>query len=116
MMTAVLKRVGTVAAPADARNRPLAQNPRRTQAAKITATASIIPQRKSSAPGATLIAESPSNPSKLTAEQTIEVVRIAFMACRLTSRAQARGTNQRQPRSGTGPAIPRCLERFIRHT
>ncbi len=35
-------------------------------------------------------------------------------SCRLTSRAQARGTNQRQPRSGTGPAIPRCLQRFVR--
>src|SRR5208283_55302 len=37
-----------------------------------------------------------------------------LMACSsgLTSRAQARGTNQREPRSGTGPAIPRCLQRF----
>src|ERR1017187_778379 len=46
--------------------------------------------------------------------------------CRLTSRAQARGTNQREPRkgawphgairsrSGTGTAIPRCLQRFVR--
>ena len=34
----------------------------------------------------------------------------------LTSRAQARGTNQREPRSGTGPAIPRCLQRFVRPT
>ena len=33
----------------------------------------------------------------------------------LTSRAQARGTNQREPRSGTGDAIPRCLQRFVRH-
>ena len=32
----------------------------------------------------------------------------------LTSRAQARGTNQREPRSGTGRAIPRCLQRFVR--
>jgi len=32
----------------------------------------------------------------------------------LTSRAQARGTNQRKPRSGTGTAIPRCLQRFVR--
>src|ERR1035441_9089716 len=42
----------------------------------------------------------------------------------LTSRAQARGTNQREPRSGTGlscialatreAAIPRCLQRFVR--
>ena len=32
----------------------------------------------------------------------------------LTSRAQARGTNQREPRSGTGTAIPRCLQRFVR--
>ena len=32
----------------------------------------------------------------------------------LTSRAQARGTNQREPRSGTGSAIPRCLQRFVR--
>lgn len=84
-MTAVLKRVATVAAPGDARNRPLAQNARRNQAAKVTTTASIIPQRKTSAPGATLIAESPSKPSKLAAEQAIEVVRIAFMACRLTT-------------------------------
>ena len=84
VMTAVLRRADTAAAPADARNRPRAQNPRRTQTAKISTTASIIPQRKPSAPGATLIAENPSNPSKLTAEQTIEVVRIAFMACRLT--------------------------------
>ena len=83
-MTVVLKRVDTAAAPADARKRPRAQNPRRIQAAKINATASIILHRKPSAPGATLIAESPSSPSKLTAEQTIEVVRIAFMACRLT--------------------------------
>src|ERR1039458_10413378 len=30
----------------------------------------------------------------------------------LTSRAQARGTNQREPRSGTGDPIPRCLQRF----
>jgi hypothetical protein len=90
MMTAVLKRVGTAAAPADARKRPRAQNPRRTQAAKISATASIIPQRKPSAPGATLIAESPSSPSKLTAEQTIEVVRIAFTACCLTIRLSDR--------------------------
>jgi hypothetical protein len=39
-----------------------------------------------------------------------------FMAWRrgLTSRAQARGTNQREPRSGTGDAIPRCLQRFVR--
>jgi hypothetical protein len=27
----------------------------------------------------------------------------------LTSTAQARGTNQREPRSGTGTVIPRCL-------
>ena len=32
----------------------------------------------------------------------------------LTSRAQARGTKNREPRSGTGPAIPRCLQRFVR--
>ena len=32
----------------------------------------------------------------------------------LTSRAQARGTKQREPRSGTGTAIPRCLQRFVR--
>src|ERR1019366_5101681 len=31
----------------------------------------------------------------------------------LTSRAQARGTNQREPRSGTESAIPRCLQRFV---
>src|SRR5205814_7004992 len=30
----------------------------------------------------------------------------------LTTRAQARGTNQREPRSGTETAIPRCLQRF----
>ncbi len=38
------------------------------------------------------------------------------MVCsrRLTIRAQARGTNQREPRSGTGCAIPRCLQRFVR--
>src|SRR6266480_655102 len=34
-------------------------------------------------------------------------------ACRLTSRAQARGTNQREPRSGTESAIPRCLQRIV---
>src|SRR6266571_4010425 len=34
---------------------------------------------------------------------------------RLTTRAQARGTNQREPRSGTEAAIPRCLQRFVRH-
>ena len=33
---------------------------------------------------------------------------------KLTSRAQARGTNQREPRSGTEGAIPRCLQRFVR--
>jgi hypothetical protein len=32
----------------------------------------------------------------------------------LTAKAQARGTNQREPRSGTGPAIPRCLQRIVR--
>jgi integrase len=32
----------------------------------------------------------------------------------LTSRAQARGTNQREPRSGTESANPRCLQRFVR--
>ena len=32
----------------------------------------------------------------------------------LTSRAQARGTNWYEPRSGTGTAIPRCLQRFVR--
>src|ERR1022692_4847844 len=32
----------------------------------------------------------------------------------LTSRAQARGANQHEPRSGTGTAIPRCLQRFVR--
>src|SRR5208282_5358595 len=31
---------------------------------------------------------------------------------RPTSRAQARGTKNREPRSGTGTAIPRCLQRF----
>src|SRR5208282_529265 len=31
---------------------------------------------------------------------------------RLTSRAQARGTKGREPRSGTESAIPRCLQRF----
>jgi hypothetical protein len=34
--------------------------------------------------------------------------------CCLTSRAQARGANQREPRSGTEGAIPRCLQRFVR--
>jgi hypothetical protein len=33
---------------------------------------------------------------------------------RLTSRAQARGTKRHEPRSGTGTAIPRCLQRFVR--
>ncbi len=43
---------------------------------------------------------------------------------RRTSRVQASGANQREPRSGTGPsatasataegAIPRCLQRFVR--
>jgi hypothetical protein len=32
----------------------------------------------------------------------------------LTSRAQARGTRMREPRSGTESAIPRCLQRFVR--
>jgi hypothetical protein len=36
---------------------------------------------------------------------------LAHVACHLTSRAQARGTKGREPRSGTGPAIPRCLQR-----
>ena len=35
VITAVLRRADTAAAPADARNRPRAQNPRRTQTAKI---------------------------------------------------------------------------------
>ena len=45
------------------------------------------------------------------------------MRVRLTSRAQARGTKMREPRSGTGlsrqsvasaeAAIPRCLQRFV---
>ena len=33
----------------------------------------------------------------------------------LTSRTQARGTNQREPRSGTESAIPRC-QQFVRPT
>src|SRR6266496_2975708 len=33
---------------------------------------------------------------------------------RLTTRAQARGTNQRKPRSGTKASNPRCLQRFVR--
>src|ERR1017187_5552610 len=33
---------------------------------------------------------------------------------RLTSRAQARGTDDVLRESGTGPAIPRCLQRFVR--
>src|SRR5205085_2442010 len=32
----------------------------------------------------------------------------------LTNQAQARGTNQREPRSGTEGATPRCLQRFVR--
>src|ERR1035441_9202453 len=32
----------------------------------------------------------------------------------LTSRTQARGTKGREPRSGTGTAITRCLQRFVR--
>jgi hypothetical protein len=45
---------------------------------------------------------------------TANVLKNVFMPCsRLTSRAQARGTNQREPRSGTGTAIPRCLQRFV---
>jgi hypothetical protein len=32
----------------------------------------------------------------------------------VTSRAQARGAKGREPRSGTGCAIPRCLQRFVR--
>ena len=35
---------------------------------------------------------------------------------RLTFRAQARGTKTREPRSGTGDAITRCLQRFVRRT
>ena len=34
---------------------------------------------------------------------------------RLTFRAQARGTKTREPRSGTEAAIPRCLQRLVRH-
>ena len=33
----------------------------------------------------------------------------------MSSRVQARGTNQREPRSGTEAAIPRCLQLFVRH-
>ena len=102
-MIAVLKRVGTGAAPADARIRLRAQNPRRTQAAKISATASIIPQRKPSAPGATL-----------TAEQTIEVVRIASMACRLTSKLTGREQPPATlPLEQTEPAAPGPVQRMV---
>src|ERR1035437_1113940 len=34
--------------------------------------------------------------------------------CILTSRAQARGADDVLRDSGTGPAIPRCLQRFVR--
>ena len=34
--------------------------------------------------------------------------------CRLTSRAQARGADDVLRDSGTGRAIPRCLQRFVR--
>ena len=33
----------------------------------------------------------------------------------LTSRAQARGADDVLRDSGTGTAIPRCLQRFVRH-
>src|SRR2546426_8248262 len=39
---------------------------------------------------------------------------MSVAAVRLTSRAQARGTKRREPRSGTEDAIPRCLQRFVR--
>jgi hypothetical protein len=62
----------------------LAQRANAAQPAKKTPRASIIPQCRPSAPGATVMAESPSNPSKLTPAQAIEVVRTVFMVFRLT--------------------------------
>jgi len=40
--------------------------------------------------------------------------RLAYDPSFRMSRAQARGSNQREPRSGPGTAIPRCQERFGR--
>jgi len=42
------------------------------------------------------------------------VVGVSIFGCGLTSKAQARGTCQREPRSGTESAIPRCLQRIVR--
>ena len=39
---------------------------------------------------------------------------LKLMLSGLTSRAQARGVDDVLRDSGTGPAIPRCLQRFVR--
>jgi hypothetical protein len=68
-----------------------------------------------------LVVQQPARKRLLTAIRSAMVFFIvSFLTPRLaygfglTSRAQARGTNQREPRSGTGDAIPRCLQRFVR--
>ena len=43
------------------------------------------------------------------------VCKLSWRSSGLTIKAQARGINQHEPRSGPGPAIPRCLQRIVRH-
>jgi len=42
-----------------------------------------------------------------------DVVLVISVSCGLTSRAQARGADDVLRDSGTGTAIPRCLQRFV---
>src|ERR1039458_10175576 len=55
-------------------------------------------------------------PSETTqSASNVSVTGNPFMArCCLTSRAQARGADDSLRDSGTGDAIPRCLQRFVR--
>lgn len=50
---------------------------------------SIMDTRKPSVAGATVATESPSKPSKLTAEQATDVLKTAFIACWLTLNSAA---------------------------
>jgi hypothetical protein len=62
----------------------LAQRATALQPSKKTPVARIIPLCHPSPPGATLIAERPSSPSKLTPAQAMDVVRTVFTLFRLT--------------------------------
>ncbi len=70
--------------PPDNRTCLLAQRATVLQPSKKTPVARIIPLCHRSPPGATLIAERPTSPSKLTPAQAIDVVRTVFMLFRLT--------------------------------